>query len=104
MTEDLKNRTCETCACMWKAEPPRVPTAAQLAENPDLLTAKTVMVCRLNPPMLVHTAAGPKVMQQPTQGYMSCWHWKPQGTLPGDIWAVDAESPVGRVMQGKVLI
>ena len=32
MTEDLKNRTCETCACMWKAEPPRVPTAAQLAD------------------------------------------------------------------------
>jgi hypothetical protein len=84
MTEDLKGRTCETCACMFKTEPPRVPTAAQLQENPHLLTAKAVMVCRLNPPALVATDQGVKLMQQITQAYFSCWQWKEPGTLPGD--------------------
>jgi hypothetical protein len=88
MTEDLKNRTCATCACAWVAQPPTVPTAQQLQENPDLLTAKPTRICRLNPPTFVMTQRGSTLMQQVVADYMSCWHWKPPGTLPGDVWAI----------------
>jgi hypothetical protein len=30
-------------------------------------------------------------MQQITADYMSCWHWKPPGTLPGDAYAIPHE-------------
>lgn len=92
MAEDLKGRTCQSCACVYIIEPPRVPTAQQLRDNPGILSAKPVLVCRLNPPTTVHVrietsewpVTVPKIMQQPTEGYISCWHWKPAGTLPGD--------------------
>jgi len=96
-SEDLKNRTCVTCACAYVVEPPKVPTAAQLKADPEMLTRKPMRICRLNPPTIVHvTVAGPdgaprtqpKLMQAPTDDYFSCWHWKPPGTLPGDVWAV----------------
>jgi hypothetical protein len=93
MSEDLKNRTCVTCACSWVAEPPKVPTAQQLQENPDLLTAKPVRICRLNPPVLMMTAQGPKLSQAPTADYMSCWNWREPGALPGDRFAVTAAEP-----------
>lgn len=90
MTEDLKGRTCVTCACAYLAEPPKVPTAQQLLNNPGLATAKPQRLCRLNPPMFIATQEGPKLMQQITADYMSCWHWKPPGTLPGDSWHIPA--------------
>lgn len=82
--EDLKGRTCATCACAYLVEPPKVPTAEQLRDNPNLATAKPVWVCRLNPPTTVITPNGPSVIQQPVQAYMSCWQWREPGTLPGD--------------------
>jgi hypothetical protein len=88
MSEDLKGRTCVTCACSWLIEPPKIPTAQQLMANPGLATAKPVRICRLNPPALMMTAEGPKLSQAPTADYMSCWHWKPPGTLPGDVWSI----------------
>lgn len=84
----MNDRTCKTCACAWVAEPPKVPTAQQLQENPDLLTGKPTRICRLNPPAFLMTQGGAKLMQQVTADYMSCWHWKPPGTLPGDAMAI----------------
>lgn len=84
MSEDLKGRTCVNCACSWLMEPPKVPTAGQLRDNPALLTAKPVRICRLNPPQLMITERGAQLAQQVTADYMSCWHWKRPGTLPGD--------------------
>ena len=97
MAENLKNRTCETCACMFRVEPPRVPTAAQLA--------KAVMICRLNPPVMMRFQLPPqvaggqpvvvdKLMQPQTDSYFSCWHWKAAGTLPGDSGRNDSFSGV----------
>jgi hypothetical protein len=88
VSEDLKNRTCLTCACAYVIEPPRVSTAQQLQANPHLASAKPVRLCRLNPPTFLMTEQGPKLMQQPVADYMSCWHWKPPGTLPGDPWSI----------------
>lgn len=100
MNEDLKNRTCDTCACMYRIEPPKVPTAQQLQENPGLLTAKPVLICRLNPPVIVATERGSRLMQQPTEGYISCWHWKAAGTLPGDaLPATPGLSEIGRALE-----
>lgn len=90
MPEDLKGRTCATCACAWLMEPPKVPTAQQLLNNPGLAIAKPQRLCRLNPPMFIATQEGAKLMQQVTADYMSCWHWKPPGTLPGDSWHLPA--------------
>jgi hypothetical protein len=115
MTENLQGRTCLTCACMYKVEPPRVPTAAQLAADPDFANRKPILICRLNPPTMVRfefppaipggpTTIANKLMQAQTDEYFSCWHWKPAGTLPGDVWAVDANSPVGQVMAGKLVL
>ena len=105
MAENLKNRTCETCACMFRVEPPRVPTAAQLAMDPDFANRKAVMICRLNPPVMMrfqlppHVAGGQpvvvdKLMQPQTDSYFSCWHWKAAGTLPGDSGRNDSFSGV----------
>lgn len=96
MSEDLKNRTCASCACAYLIEPPKVPTADQLRQNPGLLTAKKQWICRLNPPALVMTAEGPKLMQQLTADYMSCWHWKSPGTLPGDALPPGPVNVTGR--------
>lgn len=82
--EDLRGRTCASCACSYLVEPPKVPTAQQLQDNPALLEAKPVLICRLNPPHTVMTDKGPSVIQQPTMPYMSCWYWLEPGTLPGD--------------------
>jgi len=84
MPEDLKNRTCLTCACMWKIEPPRIQTELN---KPAPAPAPTVLVCRLNPPLWMPDPKDPQkfqVVQQQTMPYMSCWQWVPEGTLPGD--------------------
>jgi hypothetical protein len=91
-SENLQNRTCATCSCAYLVKPPAVPTAEQLRVNPGLVTAKPQLLCRLNPPIMMlapPTAPGQppqmKLMQAPTEPYMSCWHWKEPGTLPGDV-------------------
>lgn len=108
MPEDLKNRTCVTCACAYLVEPPRVPTAEQLAADPDIQNRKPLRICRLNPPAMVHIpvpqAMGPpkmvpKLMQQPVDDYFSCWHWKAEGTLPGD--ALPLNNPGLRLYDGN---
>jgi hypothetical protein len=88
MTEHLGGRTCSNCACVYVAEPPRVPTAEQLRADPHVGNRPAVLVCRLNPPTTVMTPNGPTVIQQPTMPYISCWQWRPPGTLPGDRFAV----------------
>lgn len=86
MSEDLKNRTCATCACTFRIEPPRVMTVGR--SPPPAGGASMVLICRLRPPATLLTDKGPMIAQQQTQPYMSCWDWKPPGTLPGDVWAV----------------
>jgi len=91
--EDLKGRTCATCACVYVIEPPKVPTAQQLAADPNVMNITRQYICRLNPPTLVLVKGiSPegtqvqmqKLMQQPTEPYISCWNWRKPGTLPGD--------------------
>jgi hypothetical protein len=93
-TESPKARTCKTCACSWVIEPPAVPTAAQLAANPNLMNQKPVRICRLNPPVFMTTTAGAKLMQQPVEDYFVCWNWKPIGTQPGDPACVIPVEPL----------
>jgi hypothetical protein len=81
--EDLKGRTCATCACAYMVDTPRIQT------NLDVRVASpvpppTLVLCRLNPPELLMTPDGPRLQQRQTFGYMSCWSWREQGTLPGD--------------------
>lgn len=79
--EDLQNRTCATCACVYAMEAPRIQTDLRgktAAQTP------TLYICRLNPPLLLATPEGPRLQQQQTFPYMSCWHWTEPGTLPGD--------------------
>ncbi|MGH7743754.1 MAG: hypothetical protein ACREQ5_02905 [Candidatus Dormibacteria bacterium] len=76
---DIGSRTCANCACSF------------IAKHPTLVN-KTQMLCRLNPPILmseqVRTDKG--MMQSyaltygPTQAELTCWKWKPEGTLPGE--------------------
>jgi hypothetical protein len=107
MPEDLKSRTCVTCACAYLVEPPRVPTAEQLAADPQILNRKPLRICRLNPPMTVYVSVPnpqggtqnvPKLMQQPTDDYFSCWHWREAGMLPGDALS---HSTVPRLYDGN---
>ncbi len=81
MTENLQNRICGTCACAYVLEPPRI-ISANINAPPS--TAQPVTICRLNPPDLIMTEGGPKIAQRQTLPYISCWSWKPAGTLPGD--------------------
>ena len=74
-------RCCQNCAVAYLVQPPAVPTAAQLKANPALANAKPVLICRLNPPVLM---PGNQLLQLPTQPHMVCWHWRHLGTLPGD--------------------
>lgn len=98
MPEDLKGRTCVTCACAWLAEPPKVPTAQELLNNPALAHAKPQRICRLNPPYFLATEQGPRLMQQITADHMSCWHWRAPGTLPGDDFPDESSHvPNGRL-------
>jgi hypothetical protein len=78
--EDLKGRTCVTCACSWVIEPTRIASPDQPEPGPP----KSQMICRLHPPVIMMTQAGPKLTQQPTAAYISCWQWRARGTLPGD--------------------
>jgi hypothetical protein len=80
--EDLKNRTCATCACMYPIEPPRIQAYVRA---PAGAPVPTLYICRLNPPQLLNTPEGPRLQQQQVFLHMSCWHWKAAGTLPGDI-------------------
>jgi hypothetical protein len=100
--ENLRDRTCATCACVFIVQPPRVPTAAQLAADPELPNRKSVLICRLNPPSMVrfqlppHVAGGPpvmvdKLMQPQTDVYFSCWQWRGAGTLPGDRYPGESD-------------
>jgi hypothetical protein len=74
-------------------EPPKVPTAAQLQADPGIANRKPQLICRLNPPALVATPNGIQIMQAPTQGFMSCWHYREPGTLPGDDRPWDVAPP-----------
>ena len=90
MPEDLKGRTCETCACVYVAETPRVVTPEQLKRNPELAGGSKILICRLNPPTFFPDGkGGMRLGQQPTAPYMSCWWWKQAGTLPGDAVSLD---------------
>jgi hypothetical protein len=106
---NVKGRTCANCACAYVIEPPRVPTAEQLRVDPDFANRKPQRICRLNPPVVIHmqvqTSEGlqtvPKLMQAPTDDYFSCWHWRAEGTLPGDQYPeVDSQ---GIPMRGLVV-
>lgn len=80
--ETLNNRTCATCACCYRIEPNRVATPDRPADPPN---AKPVLICRLNPPTVIRRKDDTMGLSQaPTDAYFSCWHWKPQGTLPGE--------------------
>lgn len=79
--EDLKGRVCANCACMYVLEPPRIQTDINRPAPPP---TPTLYICRLNPPQLLNTPEGPRLQQQQTFQFMSCWHWKHPGTLPGD--------------------
>jgi hypothetical protein len=87
--EDLGERTCRTCACSYLVKPPAVPTAEQLRADPQLAHRPAVLICRLNPPVMMMTRAPgsnepvAKPMQPPTEPHVSCWSWKAPGTLPG---------------------
>jgi hypothetical protein len=90
--ERVKGRTCANCACAFVIKPPAVPTAAQLEADPQLPNRKPQRICRLNPPTVLlkqtMTPQGavtvPALTQAPTEDYFSCWHWRAEGTLPGD--------------------
>lgn len=100
--EDLKGRTCRTCACSYLVEPPKVPTAQQLAADPKIAERPAVLICRLNPPVLLSTPMGLKPMQGPTEYHVSCWSWRKPGSLPGDPPGdSSAQSLWGSVMGGN---
>lgn len=82
-TEDLKNRTCATCACVYVMETPRIQLGAR-GVGPAAGSPPTLYICRLNPPLLLATPEGPRLQQQQTFPYMSCWSWRERRTLPGD--------------------
>lgn len=84
-------RTCATCACCLRIEPP-VLASKQI---PDPTRMRTQYVCRLNPPMTVTIPGqGQGIMQQPTAPDQVCWWWKEPGSLPGDPPYVKVNGPV----------
>jgi hypothetical protein len=88
--EDLKGRTCATCACVYAMETPRIQVPGRGAVGAG---TPTLYICRLNPPLLLATPEGPRLQQQQTFPYMSCWHWTEPGTLPGDKFPAGETTP-----------
>jgi hypothetical protein len=43
-------------------------------------------------------------MQAPTDDYFSCWHWKPPGTLPGDVRAVPIKGEADPHEAGRLVL
>ena len=76
-------RTCRTCACVFKIEKPRIMPAGANKQEWDAMPAE-MWVCRLDPPFLSPTPNGAVLGQRPTNPESVCWHYRLPGTLPGD--------------------
>jgi len=95
--EDLRGRSCESCACSFVIKRPTLQPAGMKKEQFDAL--RDMRVCRLNPPMTVPTPNSQVTyFQQPVYDNNVCWHWRTAGSLPGEDnhetnWRLAREAP-----------
>lgn len=80
--EDLRGRTCASCACSFLIKAPQIQPIGVTKEQFDKM--HDVRVCRLNPPRTVNTPDGPRPFQEPVANDNVCWQWRIPGCIPGE--------------------